>query len=84
MLFIFLFFHFSLKLVSQDSNSIISVFENTRVVITANPFRIDFHTNDQPTVSINSQGLLKFEHLRKKQWVYSFFLLLFFFFLFLF
>lgn len=57
----------SLKLVSQDSNSIITVFENTRVVITANPFRIDFLTYDQPTVSINSQGLLKFEYLRKKQ-----------------
>lgn len=57
----------SLKLVSQDSNSITTVFENTRVVITANPFRIDFITSDQPTVSFNTQGLLKFEHLRKKQ-----------------
>ncbi|XP_076463388.1 neutral alpha-glucosidase AB-like isoform X2 [Babylonia areolata] len=38
----------------------------SRVVVTVDPLRIDFYSNDDPVISINSQGLLKFEHTRKK------------------
>ncbi|CAI9723815.1 neutral alpha-glucosidase AB-like isoform X2 [Octopus vulgaris] len=57
----------NLKLVSKEKNSLILSFETNHVVITAEPFRIDFLTNDHPVLSINSQGLFKFEHLRQKQ-----------------
>ncbi|XP_046564114.1 neutral alpha-glucosidase AB-like isoform X1 [Haliotis rubra] len=39
----------------------------SKVVILSDPFRMDFFAGGEPVVSINSQELLKFEHMRQKQ-----------------
>ena len=43
----------------------LNIQENT-VIVHANPFRMDFLSGDTPVVSLNSRGLLKFEHYRSK------------------
>ena len=58
---------FSLKVLQRSSTSITLGFEKNKVVITAEPFRIDFMTDDEPVISVNAQGLLKFEHYRQKK-----------------
>lgn len=40
--------------------------ENKRAVIVHKPLRIDMYLDDVLTVSINSKGLMRFEHLRRK------------------
>ncbi|KAL3874005.1 hypothetical protein ACJMK2_037076 [Sinanodonta woodiana] len=42
-------------------------FENNKIIIHTDPFRIDFLANETPVVVVNAQGLLKFEHLRTKE-----------------
>ncbi|XP_058442843.1 neutral alpha-glucosidase AB [Malaya genurostris] len=38
-----------------------------KAVVAVSPFRIDFYHGDKPIVSANSKGLMKFEHLRRKE-----------------
>lgn len=40
--------------------------QNKKAVIVHKPFRLDFYLDDVLTVSVNSKGLMRFEHLRKK------------------
>ncbi|XP_071162739.1 neutral alpha-glucosidase AB-like isoform X2 [Mytilus edulis] len=56
-----------LKKLEQTSQSLTLGIEKNKIVISFKPFRIDFYTEDEPVVSINAQGLLKFEHYRHKQ-----------------
>lgn len=58
---------FRLKKLEQTSQSLTLGIEKNKIVISFKPFRIDFYTEDEPVVSINAQGLLKFEHYRHKQ-----------------
>lgn len=37
-----------------------------KLIIMAKPLRLDFYQNDVLTVSANSKGLMRFEHLRTK------------------
>lgn len=39
---------------------------NKKAVIVHKPFRLDFYLDDVLTVSVNSKGLMRFEHLRRK------------------
>ena len=57
---------FSLQVLQRSENSISIGFEKNKVVISTQPFRIDFMTEEEPVISVNAQGLLKFEHYRKK------------------
>ena len=58
---------FSLRVLQRSENSITLGFEKNKIVLTAEPFRIDFLTDDEPVISVNAQGLLKFEHYRMKK-----------------
>lgn len=49
---------------AADETTIVS--ENKKAVIVHKPLRIDFYLDDVLTVSVNSKGLMRFEHLRKK------------------
>ena len=64
-----LFFFLSLdrlKQIEKTDQSLTLGLEKNKIVISYKPFRIDFYTEDEPVVSINAQGLLKFEHYRIK------------------
>lgn len=65
--FKYLDFVFSLKVLQRSESSITLGFEKNKIVITGKPFRIDFMTEDEPVISVNAQGLLKFEHYRQKK-----------------
>lgn len=39
---------------------------NNKAIVFATPFRIDFYTGDQLTLSANAKGLMRFEHIRTK------------------
>ncbi|KAK3093332.1 hypothetical protein FSP39_014183 [Pinctada imbricata] len=56
-----------IKVLDQSSESITVGLENNKILLSAKPFRIDVISGDEPILSINAQGLLKFEHLRKKE-----------------
>lgn len=62
-----LFFVFSIRVLGKTDKSITIGLDHNKAVISSKPFRIDFFTDDEPVVSINAQGLLKFEHYRTKQ-----------------
>ncbi|KAJ8308812.1 hypothetical protein KUTeg_013686 [Tegillarca granosa] len=55
------------QLIGKTDKSITIGLDQNKAVISSRPFRIDFFTDDEPVVSINAQGLLKFEHYRTKQ-----------------
>ncbi|XP_052275424.1 neutral alpha-glucosidase AB-like isoform X2 [Dreissena polymorpha] len=55
-----------LKVLERTDASITLGFEQNKIRITGAPFRIDFISNEEPVISINSQGLFKFEHFREK------------------
>ncbi|KAL5009154.1 hypothetical protein ScPMuIL_014735 [Solemya velum] len=57
----------TLTVVEKNDDHITLSLEKSIIVLNREPFRIDFINDDEPTVSINAQGLLKFEHLRKKK-----------------
>jgi alpha 1,3-glucosidase len=50
----------------KDGKLIFTLGENKMVVNIA-PLRLDFFIDHEPVLSLNAQGLLKFEHTRKKQ-----------------
>jgi len=51
----------------RGDGSITLGFEKNKILVSSQPFRVDFISNDEPVVSINTQGLLKFEHFRNKK-----------------
>ncbi|XP_056021403.1 neutral alpha-glucosidase AB-like isoform X2 [Ostrea edulis] len=56
----------NLKVLDRGSGSVTLGLEKSKIVLSYSPFRVDFISGEEPLVSINSQGLLKFEHFRKK------------------
>lgn len=56
-----------MQILERTDDSITLGFENNKILLSSNPFRVDFINDDEPVVSINTQGLLKFEHYRKKE-----------------
>ncbi|XP_052767402.1 neutral alpha-glucosidase AB-like isoform X1 [Mya arenaria] len=55
-----------LKVLERSDSSISLGFEENKILITSRPFRVDFINKEEPVVSINAQGLLKFEHFREQ------------------
>ncbi|KAK7471500.1 hypothetical protein BaRGS_00035839 [Batillaria attramentaria] len=50
----------------QSGNQLTFTKGSARLVVTTEPFRIDVYSDDDPVISINAQGLLKFEHTRNR------------------
>jgi alpha 1,3-glucosidase len=55
-----------MKVLDRSDKSITLGFEDNKILISSEPFRIDFINKEEPIISINTQALLKFEHYRKK------------------
>ncbi|XP_071495646.1 neutral alpha-glucosidase AB-like isoform X1 [Diadema antillarum] len=52
----------------QDSSSIeATISTGITMLLSAQPFRMDFYDNKQLVFSVNSRGLMKFEHLRERR-----------------
>ncbi len=62
-------FIFRLNIDAKDHNSITLSFEHNKIVIQSDPLRIDVVSDNEPVISINSRGLLKYEHYRSQPWV---------------
>lgn len=60
---------FSLSLLSQDENGVVLSLgaESQRVILSARPFRLDIMEGRDVVMSLNSRGLLAFEHLRMRK-----------------
>ncbi|XP_077062825.1 neutral alpha-glucosidase AB isoform X4 [Siphateles boraxobius] len=58
-----------LSVVSQDENSLVLCLggKERRLIVSAQPFRLDIVEGPQVLVSLNSRGLLAFEHLRARK-----------------
>ncbi|GCC16765.1 hypothetical protein chiPu_0021435, partial [Chiloscyllium punctatum] len=58
-----------LTVVGRDEDSVELGFENKlyKVIITSKPFRMDIMTGNELLLSINSRGLMVFEHLRQRK-----------------
>ncbi|XP_047208904.1 neutral alpha-glucosidase AB isoform X4 [Girardinichthys multiradiatus] len=58
-----------LSLLSQDENGVVLSLgaESQRVIISARPFRLDIVEGREVLMSLNSRGLLGFEHLRMRK-----------------
>jgi alpha 1,3-glucosidase len=55
------------KKVKQDDNGIHIQFDSdSSAVLTYKPFRLDFMVANEVAVSVNSKGLINFEHYREK------------------
>ncbi len=69
----------SLSVLSKDDNGLVLSLgaESQRLIVSAHPFRLDIMEGPEVLLSLNSRGLLAFEHLRlsKETWVLSFSLL---------
>ena len=59
----------SLSLLSQDENGVVLSLgvESQRVIVSAQPFRLDIMEGHEVLMSLNSRGLLAFEHLRMRK-----------------
>ncbi|XP_064599881.1 neutral alpha-glucosidase AB-like [Liolophura sinensis] len=57
----------SLDILAKETGSLTMSMHNNKVVMTAEPFRIDFFVDNEPLISVNTRGLLKFEHLRRRE-----------------
>ena len=63
-------FNERLTVSKRDSNTIeLKSEQNSRVVINAEPLKVEFYIGDYLVLSLNSKHLLKFEHLRVKEYV---------------
>uniref|UniRef100_A0A665XF44 Neutral alpha-glucosidase AB n=1 Tax=Echeneis naucrates TaxID=173247 RepID=A0A665XF44_ECHNA len=71
-----------LSLLSQDENGVVLSLgaESQRVIVSARPFRLDIMEGREVLMSLNSRGLLAFEHLRMRKDTTSPLFFLFFFF----
>ncbi|XP_055368276.1 neutral alpha-glucosidase AB isoform X3 [Betta splendens] len=58
-----------LSLLSQDENGVVLSLgaESQRVIVSARPFRLDIMEGREVVMSLNSRGLLAFEHLRMRK-----------------
>uniref|UniRef100_A0A3Q3EKV2 Glucosidase II alpha subunit b n=1 Tax=Labrus bergylta TaxID=56723 RepID=A0A3Q3EKV2_9LABR len=58
-----------LSLLSQDENGVVLSLgvESQRVIVSARPFRLDIMEGREVLMSLNSRGLLAFEHLRMRK-----------------
>ncbi|KAG9346503.1 hypothetical protein JZ751_006814 [Albula glossodonta] len=58
-----------LSVVSQDENGVVLSLgvETRRLIVSARPFRLDIMEGPQVLLSLNSRGLLAFEHLRLRK-----------------
>uniref|UniRef100_A0A3Q1BD83 Glycoside hydrolase family 31 N-terminal domain-containing protein n=1 Tax=Amphiprion ocellaris TaxID=80972 RepID=A0A3Q1BD83_AMPOC len=63
-----------LSLLSQDENGVVLSLgsESQRVIISARPFRLDIMEGSDVLMSLNSRGLLTFEHLRMRKDTFSY------------
>jgi hypothetical protein len=56
-------------LVRKDSNLVeLKSDGNTKVVLHASPFKLELYSDDNLIALFNSKNLLKFEHLRTKEY----------------
>ncbi|CAH1791374.1 unnamed protein product [Owenia fusiformis] len=55
-----------LEVLSKDSKSVTVGFLDNKIAIQSDPFRIDFIVRGEPVLSVNSRGLMNFEHIREK------------------
>lgn len=64
---------FSMTVVTQDENGVVLSLgaDERRLIVSAQPFRLDIIEGPLVLLSLNSRGLLAFEHLRlrKDTWV---------------
>lgn len=61
-------FYFSLKVTSKSLSELAAEFgKNNKVIITAEPFRLDIYADKDLVISANHRGLLNIEHYRLKQ-----------------
>uniref|UniRef100_A0A667WLH2 Glucosidase II alpha subunit n=1 Tax=Myripristis murdjan TaxID=586833 RepID=A0A667WLH2_9TELE len=58
-----------MSLLSQDENGVVLSLgaESQRVIVSARPFRLDIMEGREVLMSVNSRGLLAFEHLRMRK-----------------
>ncbi|XP_030224716.1 neutral alpha-glucosidase AB isoform X3 [Gadus morhua] len=63
-----------LSLLSQDENGVVLSLggEAQRVILSARPFRLDIMEGHELLMSLNSRGLLAFEHLRTRKDTFSY------------
>uniref|UniRef100_A0A672YYU2 Neutral alpha-glucosidase AB n=1 Tax=Sphaeramia orbicularis TaxID=375764 RepID=A0A672YYU2_9TELE len=63
-----------LSLLSQDDNGVVLSLgaESQRVIVSARPFRLDIMEGRDVLMSLNSRGLLAFEHLRMRKDTFSY------------
>ncbi|XP_056295020.1 neutral alpha-glucosidase AB isoform X1 [Pseudoliparis swirei] len=63
-----------LSLLSQDENGVVLSLgsESQRVIVSARPFRLDIMEGREVLMSLNSRGLLAFEHLRMRKDTFSY------------
>uniref|UniRef100_A0A3B5KPZ2 Glucosidase II alpha subunit b n=1 Tax=Xiphophorus couchianus TaxID=32473 RepID=A0A3B5KPZ2_9TELE len=63
-----------LSLLSQDENGVVLSLgsESQRVIVSARPFRLDIVEGRDVLMSLNSRGLLSFEHLRMRKDTFSY------------
>uniref|UniRef100_A0A8C4ESV7 Glucosidase II alpha subunit b n=2 Tax=Dicentrarchus labrax TaxID=13489 RepID=A0A8C4ESV7_DICLA len=63
-----------LSLLSQDENGVVLSLgaESQRVIVSARPFRLDIMEGRDVLMSLNSRGLLAFEHLRMRKDTFSY------------
>lgn len=57
-------------MVRRDSNAIeLKSDLNSRVVLNSDPLKVEFYIDNYLVLSFNAKQLLKFEHLRAKEYV---------------
>ena len=57
----------SYQKLKQDDESLHIGFNNNSVILTYEPFRLDFLVDNEVAVSVNSRGLMNFEEYREKR-----------------
>lgn len=59
----------SLSFLSKDENGVVLSLgaESQRLIVSARPFRLDIMEGPEVLLSLNSRGLLAFEHLRLRK-----------------
>ena len=59
----------SYQILKQDDESVHIGFGNNSVVLTNDPFRLDFLVNKEVVVSVNARGLMNFEEYKEKRYL---------------
>ena len=60
---------FRIKVDESSQESVMFTMGAMTGVISAEPFRMDIFSSNEPVISLNAASLLKFEHLRVKPYV---------------